>query len=130
MPAVLKAMPNVGFSEVAEMEQSGGYVFMPVFYWTPSCPYVALPAGSDGAVCYGSAAIGRAVTAGERREDVWFTETLLLAVVVASFVPDARSGFAAICHNLAVELAWPCLANLPTLGWPELPFLGGTRTRF
>ena len=60
---------------------------------------------------------------------VWYTETLLLAVVVASFVPDARSGFATICHNLS-ELAWPYLANLPTLAWPELPFFGGTRTRF
>lgn len=60
---------------------------------------------------------------------VWYTEALLLAVVFASLVPDARCGFATVCHNLS-ELAWPYLADLPTFVWPELPFLGGTRERF
>jgi len=56
-------------------------------------------------------------------------EALVVAVVVASLVPDARGVFAKVCHNLA-ELAWHCLANLPTFAWPELPLLGGTRARF
>ena len=64
-----QAAGAVPCSEVAEMELKGGYVFMPVLHMAPDGPYVALPAGSDGAVCYGSAAIGQAVTAGERREE-------------------------------------------------------------
>ena len=129
----LLAVDEVPCERVELLERSAGYLYMPVMFLAPGCPYVALPAGSAGAMCFGSAVGARARSAGERREEslscaVAWTAALFTArpdLVSFGYFRDGDFANTEVSGFVASNPLPPFALTRRAASWRQLERMGG-----
>ena len=129
----LLAVDEVPCERVELLERSAGYLYMPVMFLAPGCPYVALPAGSAGAMCFGSAVGVRARSAGERREEslscaVAWTAALFTArpdLVSFGYFRDGDFANTEVSGFVASNPLPPFALTRRAASWRQLERMGG-----